>query len=484
MSALIVGHFTRIYATWSGVLLPADCQALDQEASQAINGDDGGTWAPFQQIEFLGTTNGLQVLGPVVVFQGPNSGTPGSLGFLATQGPGAPLFKYEGPGFPTLVNGHAGQTRGLPTLLGSAIATPTYGASPAVVNGACNGGLQTGACAYAQEAGGVTQITQGAVTQTNLEMWQELRVHNGATLSQVVVNFAVGVPHAAVPTLPKARILRVDVNGNATPLTSTASGADGAGYVSPSAPSSGAAWYNLGTAQSWTIPCDQNNVVDITQYYYVIDVVEEQTGTVVPVLAPVDACTPVGTAVNPTGAGTVMIDGRTVTAGNRYLLTHQANQRQNGPWIAQVGAWTRPDDWVFGSSVGAGTMVPIQNGTTLHGTYQQLQGGSPVAVIGGYPVWAAGHAYSVGQIVVPTIEVGWAYVCLVAGTSAGADPTASWPTGQGSQVTDGTGTPIPLTWAAIKDPSSPAVFGSPVSTGNIWLSAVGTFTNITTLAFQ
>ena len=481
--SLIIGHFTRLYATWSGLLKYSDMQTLDQEASQAINGDDGGTWAPASQITFSGATNGLQVTGPVTVFQGPNSGAAGSTGFLMTQGPGSPQFRYVGPGFPNLLPGHAGRTRTLGTLLAPAVATPSYGAAPAILNGACNGGVQTNAGAYSQEAGGITQLTQGATTSSGVELVQELRVHNGATLSQVVLNFLVPLPHAAVPTLPKARILRCDAYGNTVPLTSTASGADGNGYVSPTAPSSGAAWYNLGAAQSWTIPCDQNNVIDITQFYYVIDIIEELTGTVVPVLAPVDACTTstdgAGNGqVSPSGAGVVTIDGRTVTAGNRYLLTHQANPRQNGPWIAQTGPWIRPDDWAFGSTGPAYATVPIQNGAQFHGTQQQLQGGASVT-IGGYPAWGPVRTYAVGQIVVPSSEIGWAYVCLIAGTSGSSDPTASWPTGQGAQVTDGT-----VTWGAVKDPSSTATFGTPVPLGNVWLSAVGTFTNITTLAFQ
>jgi len=51
-------------------------------------------------------------------------------------------------------------------------------------------------------------------------------------------------------------------------------------------------------------------------------------------------------------------------------------------------------------------------------------------------VWVAATAYSVGDLVKPTVANGHYYRCKVAGTSGGTQPT--WPTG-GTDVADGQG---------------------------------------------
>lgn len=54
--------------------------------------------------------------------------------------------------------------------------------------------------------------------------------------------------------------------------------------------------------------------------------------------------------------------------------------------------------------------------------------------------WQASTAYVVGNVRRKTTDNGHAYICVVAGTSAGTEPT--WPTTPGATVTDGT-----VTWA-------------------------------------
>jgi hypothetical protein len=56
--------------------------------------------------------------------------------------------------------------------------------------------------------------------------------------------------------------------------------------------------------------------------------------------------------------------------------------------------------------------------------------------------WAASTAYAVGDIVRPTAGNSHVYRCIVAGTSAGSQPT--WPTVSGQTVVDNT-----VTWAEI-----------------------------------
>jgi hypothetical protein len=60
--------------------------------------------------------------------------------------------------------------------------------------------------------------------------------------------------------------------------------------------------------------------------------------------------------------------------------------------------------------------------------------------------WQASHAYSTGDLVVPTTGNGWHYECTAAGTSGGAEP--SWPTADGETVADGG-----VTWTC-REPST------------------------------
>lgn len=59
--------------------------------------------------------------------------------------------------------------------------------------------------------------------------------------------------------------------------------------------------------------------------------------------------------------------------------------------------------------------------------------------------WAAETAYTVGDVVLPTVRNGRRYVCVRGGTSGGDEP-AFWPTRQGARLTDGDDDPQ-LLWA-------------------------------------
>jgi len=63
------------------------------------------------------------------------------------------------------------------------------------------------------------------------------------------------------------------------------------------------------------------------------------------------------------------IDGVTVVAGDRILLTTQTTQSQNGLWVAASGSWTRPTDWAAASTLPEGQYVIIEaDGTTYKNT--------------------------------------------------------------------------------------------------------------------
>lgn len=60
--------------------------------------------------------------------------------------------------------------------------------------------------------------------------------------------------------------------------------------------------------------------------------------------------------------GTATIDGVTVAAGDRVLLTGQTTTNDNGVWIVQAGNWVRPYDFNTGDAV-SGVSVVVKRGT-------------------------------------------------------------------------------------------------------------------------
>lgn len=58
------------------------------------------------------------------------------------------------------------------------------------------------------------------------------------------------------------------------------------------------------------------------------------------------------------------IDGVTIVANDRVLLTNQSTASQNGIWVYNGSALVRPNDMRSGTAVAEGTMVYITEGTT------------------------------------------------------------------------------------------------------------------------
>jgi hypothetical protein len=61
------------------------------------------------------------------------------------------------------------------------------------------------------------------------------------------------------------------------------------------------------------------------------------------------------------------VDGVTLIADDRILLTGQSTASQNGLWVIKAGAWERPEDFDTGASA-AGSNVWIDQGTTYQDT--------------------------------------------------------------------------------------------------------------------
>lgn len=98
-------------------------------------------------------------------------------------------------------------------------------------------------------------------------------LHNGATLSQVSVFFAVGVSHHPV-TMPGMSVNRVPlVNGvGSTPTSIALSSTAVQNFPDPG---SGSAYYASGNLQQMNYACNQNNVIDTTQYGYYVRLIDE-----------------------------------------------------------------------------------------------------------------------------------------------------------------------------------------------------------------
>ena len=66
-------------------------------------------------------------------------------------------------------------------------------------------------------------------------------------------------------------------------------------------------------------------------------------------------------------SGTQTIDGVALVVNDRVLLVGQTNPVENGLWLVQAGAWTRPADFATGSTVGQ-AYVLITSGTVNGGS--------------------------------------------------------------------------------------------------------------------
>lgn len=100
-------------------------------------------------------------------------------------------------------------------------------------------------------------------------------------------------------------------------------------------------------------------------------------------------------------SGTQTIDAVALAVGNRVLLTAQTTASQNGVWVVQIGAWTRPV--VEGSTTAeldTGAMWLATQGTVGAGTQWRLAttgtitpGTTPISIL----QFGAGNSYTAGN---------------------------------------------------------------------------------------
>lgn len=347
--------FTRTQpdATWVSGFAPGTFEyaSLDSKIKRALNGDDGGAWAPSSALNL----SNLQVTGPFVVFS--------AEGVLATSG--TARFKLGDGDWPVLGPGHAYATH---TLKFSFADWLDF--DPQVPQSFLNDQYA------ALQAVAPTLIQPGS--SNVVRFYKVLRLHDASTATAATITFRVGYDHVAPPTQPpKARVIAVDLYGNQTNLTSSAAGADADGFVSyPIAPNSGP-WFDEGRVKTWTVPLDQNNIVDISVKNYLIEVREESV-QVAPVATGLLFTALVATTTNIALTGAASVDG-SATNGVAVLVKDQTNPTENGLYIGNSsGAWTRVPLFIVDGTGSFGHTVWVAAGNRWTGTTWALTNGLPI----------------------------------------------------------------------------------------------------------
>jgi hypothetical protein len=103
-------------------------------------------------------------------------------------------------------------------------------------------------------------------------------VHDGATLDSVTIDFCVTLAHPSITsmTFPKANVARTQLGAGRSASNGASLNAGGA--VTFPTPGSAAAYVNSNLSQSLVLPCDQNNVIDKSQYKYTL-IMADENGT-------------------------------------------------------------------------------------------------------------------------------------------------------------------------------------------------------------
>jgi hypothetical protein len=352
-----MSHHARIRSAtdaWANISF-AELQEFEALLSACINagdgtGADGGsTHAPSNPIVITGP-NGLIAVGPTVVAYG---------GLLQTDQTSAaitsPTIQLLDGDWPQLdpSNVNSAPLRLQPCMLGRGLPSFSFVVRQEVA------GLQAIAPMFDLSDGFGMRVARAHVG---------LKVHDGATIASVSVTFHVSYPHTSLPTvMPSVRVLRQDAFGNVVVLTSAAAAADLNGFVYVAKPSGPGAWTNAFGQQTLEVPCDQNNVVDCSQYSYLVELVDEQGLTGWPwqvtFLQPVEAAT-FDANVNPTSGGfpSAFDTGITLGAGDFVLVKDQTDPNTNaiyqltasGPWIRIAVPFTQ------------GFIVPVLGGSSFN----------------------------------------------------------------------------------------------------------------------
>lgn len=215
----------------------------------------------------------------------------------------------------------------------------------------------------------------------------------------------------------------------------------------------------------------------------------------------------------PTGTGSTVSDGLPATvwaastayAANAYVKPSPDNGHVYKALNAGTSGATQPTfptgsgatvsdtgypNWAANTSYTAGNTISPGNGHIYSALNTNYSGqtaptwptASGATVTGAFAIWN-NVAYTVGQIVIPTVakQNGHKYIVTVAGTAANPQPT--WPTTAGTTVVNGTatfrefGSDTPITWREVGTVAGIVWQEVGSSTAVVWTES-GTATNI------
>jgi hypothetical protein len=240
---------------------------LDAAQVDLLDGDAGGTWAPASSIEIGGA--GMWAAGPWYL-------SPPAITVMVPISAGNDALTHGDSDFITLAANHGMSSR---FLLTEAAQARDSSGCPTLQTYTAPGGGQTGGIMGPTAAMLPSVLTLG-ISNTPVSGWPyrpggrwvaPLRVHHGATLSNVTFFFVISSTHTGQPdVLPQFRVHKVDLFGNLTPLNSTTP--NGSGFFELPWPGS-LATYKSTTAYAYQ--CDAGTVIDTTKYSYYVEVIDE-----------------------------------------------------------------------------------------------------------------------------------------------------------------------------------------------------------------
>lgn len=245
---------TQNDATWvSGYAVSqADLEDLSRKIFEAVNGTTGGAYAAFPNAGWAFGGSGFKVTGPVRLTRG------GKITITAGS------YKLRNGTWPKISSTHADKNREI-------VQSTSIFHSPHPHLWSTRhpyGGVGSVALACRETA---------SRTIERAEFYAQLRVHDGATLKNVQFWYRVALPRQHAPiAMPKFRVLAVPkdpVVQAALPLKKTTIGD---GFASPELVTSAAVWYAEGQVQTFDYVCDQNHVIDVEKFHYLVHVIDEQ----------------------------------------------------------------------------------------------------------------------------------------------------------------------------------------------------------------
>jgi hypothetical protein len=135
-------------------------------------------------------------------------------------------------------------------------------------------------------------------------------------------------------------------------------------------------------------------------------------------------------------SGTTTVDGVALAVGDRVALTAQATPTENGVWVVQAGAWTRPGDFDTGQSASNRTFL-VGEGASFADTTWTVSTDPPNDIIDTDPL---ALVQTTGQAQTSIQNIGTGTGLLAAGPQSGPGVTLSAiAAGLGIQLSGGAG---------------------------------------------